>query len=595
MTEDISKTEHTHVNKTEEYLDYFEDRIKEDREATFFVFLTALSRDTNDPQNIFLRGDSGIGKTWVPVNVLNLFDGDNIWMLGGLSPTALIHSYGELVDANGDPIDWTEKPTMESVKHEMMMSDLSKATDFYSKARIQKEYFKKLKKWNDKLKDSKYVVDLRGKLLVFLDPPRIKTFNMLRPVLSHDKEEISYRFTDKSGKGQLRTQHVVLRGWPACIFCTTDKTWMEDLATRSLTMTPKTTKTKLRAACILIGEDAAYPVNDYRKQREAKMKLRLQCLQSEIEDGKFDVAVPYAPQIGEIIPLNQPRIMRDFKHIVAFIKLNALLNHKHRARMIFGEKTVVLANYKDFITVMEKFEYVEETTITGLRKSIINLFHKAMVPLGGFTYSELVDKCREVLDRPLSESTLRDYVKALSNVGYVSEEKHPEDKRMKIIRVIKKTEEKLSEYIRTQFSRCFTLDSFKTWVNNQDKYSVEKPIIHNNNPNSQHHNDIESIFNQHYVERELTSVKTPKKDRIFLSAENTDFREISVKKPQKYKTTEKPIIPLTPVMDAERCPQCGNSPVAFQFTHRGQKIKRCRNCIKEMENKGLKFTTLKEV
>jgi len=590
------------VNRTEQFLDYYENRIKEDREASFFVFLTALSKDSEDPQNVFMKGDSSIGKTWVTTNVLSLFEGQDVWMLGGLSPTALVHSYGELVDANGDAINWEEKPTKKDVETSMLLEDPG-----VSKAKIRKEYFERLKKWNEKLRDSRYIVDMTNKLLVFLDAPNVRTFNALRPILSHDEPEISYRFADKDKSGSHRTTHVVIRGWPATIFCTTSKSWMEDLATRSVTVTPKTTKTKLRAACILIGEDAAFPINDYREQQDAKMRLELQCLQSEIQNNKMLVAIPFWPEIGNIIPIHQPRIMRDFRHIAAYIKLNALVNHKYRATLTFGEKTVILANYEDFITVMTTFEYVEETTITGLRKSIINVFNKAMVPLGSFTYSQLVDKCVEVLDRPLSESTLRDYVSALGKVSYVSEEKHPTDKRMKFIRVIKKQEENLSYSVRKQFSECFKLDSFKEWLKRQEKYSVVKPEIHSSKFNSEHGDDVESIFNHHYVERKFTTVNSEKKTEYLFGQKQTPLDKTSVNICQNYKVTEKDGIKiprvdsnqkdrvfLTPVQEAEKCELCGQWPVKWQFIQDGEKVRRCQHCIDKMKREGMKFTTLRE-
>lgn len=568
------------MNNTERFLDYFEDRIKEDREASFFIFLTALSKDSDDPQNVFMKGDSSIGKTWITTNVLSLFAKHDIWMLGGLSPTALVHSYGELVDSEGNPINWEEKPTRDDV--ETNNPNASKST-------IRTEYFKRLKKWNEKLKDSKYVVDMNGKLLVFLDAPNVKTFSALRPILSHDEPEISYRFADKDKQGSHRTTHVVIRGWPATIFCTTSKSWMEDLATRSVTVTPKTSKTKLRAALILIGEDAAFPINDYKEQQDSKTRLELQCLQAEIQDNELLVAVPFWPQIGEIIPIFQPRIMRDFRHIASYIKLNALVNHKYRATLTFGEKTVILANYEDFTTVMTKFEYVEETTLTGLRKSIINVFRKAMVPLKTFTYSELVDKCTEVLDRPLSESTLRDYVSALSKVSYVSEEKHPTDKRMKLIRVIKKHEENLSESVTKRFKECFKLDSFKEWLKRQDKYSVVKPEIHNSDFNSQYGDDVESIFNHHYVEHKTVAVNSEEKDGLFYRLKQASSGETTVEPSLNYKVTDNDRVLLTPVLNAVKCELCGQFPVAYEFTVDGQTIGRCQQCIDKMKDEGFQF------
>jgi len=499
------------MNVTESFLDYFERRIKEDREASFFVFLTALSKDSSDPQNLFLKGDSGIGKTYCALNVVELFEDSDVWILGSLSPTALVHSYGELQDAEGNPIMPDMKPSLDEIKEQNPNEP---------KGAIRKEYFERLQKWNEKLKNSKYVVDLHNKLLVFLEVPKMKTFNILRPILSHDKPEISYKFTDRSGKGQLRTQHVVIRGWPATIFCTTDVKFLEDLATRSVTATPKTTKTKLRAACELIGEDAAFPWKGEDKEA-VRFRLHLQGLQGEIE--KLTVVIPYAPEIGKIIPLYQPRIMRDFKHILAFIKLNALVNHKQRPKL--GD--LVLATYEDFKTVLDYFEYCEETTVTGLGLNILNVFSKAMVPLGEFTYAQLVMKCKDVLDRPLSSSTLRNYVCELAKVGYIDEQPNPLDKRTKIISVIKQ-EENLSEYVRTQFRHVFTLESFKAWLKQLGNNLSE------NAENTYSTFNVEDVFNEHYFIGKTDNVISPFQDTIVYTEEQASLAESALGLRQNY-------------------------------------------------------------
>lgn len=48
--------------------------------------------------------------------------------------------------------------------------------------------------------------------------------------------------------------------------------------------------------------------------------------------------------------------------------------------------------------------------------------------------------------------------------------------------------------------------------------------------------------------------------------------------------------PLSLVKTAERCEACGKFPVAYEFTYEGKKIRRCRNCIDKMSEKGFKFT-----
>jgi hypothetical protein len=40
--------------------------------------------------------------------------------------------------------------------------------------------------------ESKILIDLRGKLFVFLEPPHPETWVILKPILSHDKYEIEH-------------------------------------------------------------------------------------------------------------------------------------------------------------------------------------------------------------------------------------------------------------------------------------------------------------------------------------------------------------------------------------------------------------------
>lgn len=578
-------------SRTERFLDYYERRIKEDREATFFILLTALSKDSENPQNICLPGDPGIGKSWAVSNVLEPFSSEDVLMLGGMSPTALIHDLncGELQDANGNPMDLTKRPGLVEIKEEMQLAD-----PHVSKGKIRKEYFDRLKKWNDRLRNSRYVIDLSGKLLVFLDAPHPRTFNMLKPILSHDVKEISYKFTDRSSRGQLRTQHVVIKGWPACIVLTSNKNRMEDFSQRNLTVTPRTSKEKWRAACILIGEEMPhhYPFNDPEEEKlKARMRLEFQSLQSEIERGKFSVFVPYGGQLGRLIPVNQARVMRDMKRIKTYIELNALVNHKDRPKLTGGERTTILATYEDFETVMHYFKYCEETTTTGLNQHILNMYHKAMVPLKKTTYSELVDKCKKVLPRPLSKSTLRVYVQQLSNVGYVSEESHQSDKRMKVLRVIKSKEEALDS-VRNEFKEWFTLESFKASLKKLRKNRTEKPILLNNIPSEEWDNHIKVIFQEHFTPSEKTSlVKNGKTERFILTDSPASSAKTSPQTALKSERTESNGISITPIQGAaESCPLCGKFPVAYEFTDHDQQIRCCHHCIQKMKDSGVTFT-----
>ena len=60
----------------------------------------------------------------------------------------------------------------------------------------------------DLVKNAKKLIDLSHKTLIFLDT--------LMPLLSHDKYEVEYEYTDTHNG--IKTKANILRGWPAVIF-----------------------------------------------------------------------------------------------------------------------------------------------------------------------------------------------------------------------------------------------------------------------------------------------------------------------------------------------------------------------------------------
>ena len=74
-----------------------------------------------------------------------------------------------------------------------------------------------------------------------------------------------FQFTDKTSSGSLRTKNVVIKGWPATIFCTTVEKYVKDLATRGFTVTPETLIGKYKDANILTGEKISFALEVSRR------------------------------------------------------------------------------------------------------------------------------------------------------------------------------------------------------------------------------------------------------------------------------------------------------------------------------------------
>jgi len=468
------------------FMDHIGKRVKKDVATKNIVFLTALSAYTGNPINLFLRGESSIGKTYNTVETLKYFPKEDTWMLGGLSPTAIVHSHGVLVDANGEEIDFRQKPKKDASEEEK-------------------------ERWRKKLAFARYIVDLSHKIIVFLEAPQKRTYLMLRPILSHDKEEISYRFTDKTGKGRLQAFHVVVKGWPATIFLSTREDYIKDLATRSFTATPETTSEKFRAAIRLTSEMKAYPWKFKEDKEFMLLQAFIQWFKCNV--GDFRVALPFARELGEFWPAVIPRAMRDYEHFTALIEIVTLFHCYQRPILNVGNTKIVLATMKDFQYVLNTFSYLEETTLTGLGKHILDCFHEVMEPIfgeqGAFSTEDLTQKYNAVFTEKKSSKTLRRYVGLLEEIGWVNTEPHPSDKRKNLITIIKNSENMPFSGLRI-FPESFTLEKLEKWVK---QIGTHNPILLRENVLAAEDTNIplSSLYKNHYFVPISSEQGTPSK------------------------------------------------------------------------------------
>ena len=453
------------------YMNHLDKTVKKDQATKRMVFLTALSAYSQNPQNLFLKGPSSIGKTYNVTQTLRYFRQETIWMLGGLSPTALVHDFGTLIDAETkeeiDPIE--DKPKKEDYSDDNGKFD-------------KKAYEAAQKRWRDRLRKAYYLVNLEGKILVFLESPHLETYMRLRPVLSHDAPQISYKFTDKPGGGALRTMHVVLKGWPACIFCTTDTKYIEDLATRGFTVTPDLDQEKIKAAIQLIGEKKAYPWK-FDSKTDQEFKNLQEFL--DILTGRLsiinNVVIPYSNELSRIYHSSLSRDMRDYLHFIALIELNCLLNIFKRPYIILNKNQYWMATIHDYITALELLKSFEETTRAGIPGHIITFYHKIIVPFQRpANYEELVEKHNEAMSEKVSKKSAYKYIELLRDIGWVDTIQDPEDKRRRLVYPLNKAESRLYYSLR-QSTPFFHEKDLKNWLENLQNYSSQENIFICNN------------------------------------------------------------------------------------------------------------------
>src|SRR5208282_5383795 len=141
--------------------------VRHDLANKLILFCAGVLNFTDSDQvNILMSGESSGGKTYTAQEIVSYFPEDSIRMIAAASPTAFFHDQGK----------WDEETHVLSV-------------------------------------------DLKQKILVFLDQPDYRLQERLRPLASHDQRELLYKITDKNRRGALRTKNVKLIGYPTIIFC----------------------------------------------------------------------------------------------------------------------------------------------------------------------------------------------------------------------------------------------------------------------------------------------------------------------------------------------------------------------------------------
>ena len=458
----------------EHFLETLQFRCVGDEPVKRAVFLTAVSAYSEDPLNIILKGPSSVGKTFVTMQVMRFFPKDDVWLLAAMSPTSLAHERGRLIDAvTGEEIDpLVDKPRK---------SDFTKDNGGVD----EQGYFDAMRAWNETLKGSYCLVDLSNKILVFLDSPSYELFQRLKPILSHDASEISYKFADKTKSG-LRTQHVKVRGWPATVFCCADEAYLEEISTRSVTLSPEMSNPKYQAVVELQGRRASYPWEFEEREEEKRLREMLTVRIMLLRVVK-KVVIPFAERLSRYCQVTMPRHMRDHDHFQAMIMANALSNIFERPILKRGNSHYVIAVEEDLEAAKSVFEDAYETTVTGLGRQVLDFYEVVIKEFGkpenkdlsGLTYEQGTKLYNEKYGRRTSKKATTKWTERLREVGLLDTVEDPVDRRRKLIVALQNRPNWI--YLeKDEFAEIFTPEDLESWLNQVLKINPPEAMIYNN-------------------------------------------------------------------------------------------------------------------
>lgn len=358
--------------------------VKADNELMTHIFIAGISAFTNNPINLAIIGPAGSGKTYTVRNTLQYFPKEYVITLASASPTALIHRKPDgYVDKDGKEI---------TDEIEAMQQEIAEAQD-------DNPAVKKLKKeLSVLLENAKPLVKLENKILVFFESPQIEFYDRIKPILSHDARDIEYWFTDRRGKKGLQTETIILRGWPAVIFCAADDQRTieryDQMRSRFIIVSPNLSEKKMEEARQYQATLAATPSYDHERiigsdDERSKVKgLVLSAIETirpcYVQGESHEIVInPFALDIAKNFPKPFGEDMRLFNQFMTYVKNHTLLHVNERPYFIRDTAERFLVQKYYFTTledVENSYRLLRRYLLTRTSAGNIEFFENVFLP-----------------------------------------------------------------------------------------------------------------------------------------------------------------------------------------------------------------------
>ncbi|HEX6645730.1 MAG TPA: hypothetical protein VF047_00970 [Nitrososphaeraceae archaeon] len=394
------------------------------------------------------------GKTYPVEETLKFFPKEDVYKIGSMSAKVLVRKKGVFVNKNLEPIE-------EKLKG--LYKQKSKAKDQDEKDQINDEIEKLYE-------DAKTLIDLRGKILVFLEPPQKEVWDILKPILSHDSPEIEYPFVNQTDKEGHQTKHVVVRGWPSCIFCSArdESKWdmWPEIKSRFLISSPNMIPQKYQESKELISKRKGLP-NSIQQQiviSDKEIEITRDCIllikqkitelrsKNDNNGNKISIWIPYANLLEKELPATKGTDVRLVKRIFSLLNVIPIVKYNLRKILIlsegFEEETSVIADLEDLrevLSITQNFEGIPKYKI----EFFINIMYPLYVSKNGtidsskdgtkhedriaITARQLCDAYKKVTGKPITTDNLKKtYLDELISNGLIDYDKSNIDSKQYI-------------------------------------------------------------------------------------------------------------------------------------------------------------------
>lgn len=410
--------------------------VKQENSLVRQIFYTAMSKDTPDPNNLGIHASTSEGKTWPVIETLKFFPKEDVMYIGKMSTMTLVRQKGILLDSNNNPV----KDKIRQIRRE-----IHNAKDEKKKEKLEDEL-------EQVLDDARSVIVLKGKVIVFLEPPQPDLWDLIKPILSHDKEEIEFPFVNNTAVEGITTKKVVVSGWPACIFCTAKDesnwpTWPE-IVSRFLITSPNMIPKKYEESNSLIAQRKSLPsfIQQQIIVSDADIELAKKCvlyLIQQLRTNHNQVWIPYGEILGEALKAEKGTDSRVAKRIFSFLNVIPLVKAHLRPRLsIKGQINMTIATLEDLneaLSITQNYAGIATHKMDFFSYDLYTVYKAKMLSgtaeEDGVTTKEMSEAHKLRARRTMNSDNIRkSFLYELMNNGYIEEEVSVIDKRRKIYR-----------------------------------------------------------------------------------------------------------------------------------------------------------------
>ena len=165
--------------------------------------------------------------------------------------------------------------------------------------------------------------------------------------MSHDTYEIEFPFVDRTAVDGIVTKKVVVRGWPACIFCSAKDesnwpTWPE-IVSRFLITSPNMIREKYEESNLLIAQRKSLPsfIQQQIIVSDSDIELAKKCviyLIQQLRKSHNQVWIPYGEILGEALKAEKGTDSRAAKRVFSFLNVIPLVKAHLRPRLVIKDQ-----------------------------------------------------------------------------------------------------------------------------------------------------------------------------------------------------------------------------------------------------------------